>query len=428
MRTQERRLSAGLDYTGVERRGVSAESGILKKLNPFARNREDKTDAEVDQDGLPAVGRAKGNNKLINMLGLVVILTVGIALSIAANSDKSKPIKKSKNQPEQVANTLPPLLIPTAPEPIAYAPSPTDPAGPPSAPDAAPIPFASKPTTGRQSTPNGRPVQSWQDRKMGGAALVTSASGGPAGASEPVAIQGQAPASEDSGPTVPHQDASATGGRGELAAKLEATSMKGASATLLPDRNYVLAKGASLDCVLETALDTTVAGMTTCHLTRDIYSDNGQVVLLDRGTQLVGEYQGGIRQGQARIFVLWTRAKTPNGVIVNLNSPGTDALGRSGLEGWVDTHFLDRFGAALMISLLKDSVAFMIARETSKGNGQNTLILGNTISDSDKLAEKALEASVNIPPTLLKNQGDHIQVLLARDLDFSKVYALQSAP
>lgn len=81
-----------------------------------------------------------------------------------------------------------------------------------------------------------------------------------------------------------------------------------------------------------------------------------------------------------------------------------------------------------MISLLKDSVAFMIARETSKGNGQNTLVLGNTVSDSDKLAEKALEASVNIPPTLLKNQGDHIQVLLARDLDFSKVYALQSAP
>ena len=104
-------------------------------------------------------------------------------------------------------------------------------------------------------------------------------------------------------------------------------------AQVLPTQRLLLPKGAFIDCTLETAIDSTLPGMTTCVMATDTFGVDGQVVLLERGTKLVGETRGQVQQGSARVFVLWTEARTPTGVIVPLASPGADELGRSGLPG-----------------------------------------------------------------------------------------------
>lgn len=190
-----------------------------------------------------------------------------------------------------------------------------------------------------------------------------------------------------------------------------------ARAGRLPDRNRLITAGASLPCVLQTAMDSATRGYVSCLITRDVYSDNGAVVLLERGTRVLGEYRGGVEPGRRRLFVLWTRAVTPAGVAVSLASPAADALGRAGFDGAVDARFWDRFGGALLLSVV-DDVAYAAA-----GGGQEVPSTARLPSDA---ATVALQGSIGIPPTLRKAQGSEVSIFVAQDLDFSDVYALRA--
>ena len=208
---------------------------------------------------------------------------------------------------------------------------------------------------------------------------------------------------------------------GQLATLLRPTVSAAVRAQLLPAQRLLLPKGAFIDCTLETAIDSTLPGMTTCVMATDAFGVDGKVVLLERGTKLIGETRGQVEQGAARIFVLWTEARTPTGVVVPLDSPGADELGRSGLPGEVNRHFWERFGAAMLVSVV-DGAVQAAAQSAHGGNGNVVL---NPSSSQDVLTE-ILKNTISIPPTVTKQNGDRIQVLVARDVDFRSVYELRS--
>ncbi|MBT2305312.1 type IV secretion system protein VirB10 [Variovorax paradoxus] len=215
---------------------------------------------------------------------------------------------------------------------------------------------------------------------------------------------------------------------GTLATNLKPTPTPAVTAQMLPTRRMLLPKGAFIDCTLETAIDSTYEGMTTCIGASDIYGADGKVVLLERGTKYVGEQRGEPRQGQGRVFVVWNEARTPTGVVVQLASPGTDELGRNGLPGFVDTHFWERFGAAILISVIDGTMQAIAAHQqsgTNVGSGGGVVLGPQTGRD---VVTEVLRSTVSIPPTVIKNQGERIQILVARDVDFRTVYALRSDP
>lgn len=213
---------------------------------------------------------------------------------------------------------------------------------------------------------------------------------------------------------------SATASESELETLLTPSVSEAAQALVLPTQRWLLPKGAFIDCTLETAIDSSLPGMTTCITASDTFGADGHVVLLERGTKLVGETRGRPQQGTHRIFVVWTEARTPTGVVVPLDSPGTDELGRSGLPGHVQRHFWERFGAATLVSMIDGAI-----QRAQRSRGGDTVILNP--SGSREIATEILKDTVRIPPTVIKPQGDRIQVLVARDLDFRTVYALRAA-
>jgi type IV secretion system protein VirB10 len=204
-------------------------------------------------------------------------------------------------------------------------------------------------------------------------------------------------------------------GKDDLATRLQPTQLTGVSANVLRHQPYLLTTGTLVPCILQTAMDSTLPGLVTCVIPQDIMGKTG-LTLLDRGTRVTGQFRGGVQQGVERMFVVWTRAETPQGVVINLDSPASDPLGRAGMDGAVDRHFWQRFGGALLLSFVDGAMQAGVA-EASK-SGTTTINTGST----ESVIASSLNGSINIPPTVRKNQGELVSIFVARDLDFSTVY------
>jgi type IV secretion system protein VirB10 len=348
---------------------------------------------------------------LMSALGLGM-LTWYYAKAITRQSRAQQSAQAASTNRAQGEMPLPSLgrIDPPAPPPAAFDSAPLLPPDLASSP--APLspttlrefPLEASPTTPGYGTPQAKtPEQLTLERQMSG--VVYSA-------------QSVMPAA--SAANLPPSPAG-TAEPGELAALLRPAVSAAVRAQVLPTQRLLLPKGAFIDCTLETAIDSTLPGMTTCVMATDTFGVDGQVVLLERGTKLVGETRGQVQQGSARVFVLWNEARTPTGVIVPLVSPGADELGRSGLPGEVNNHFWQRFGAALLVTVIDGAVEGAV--QSSRG-GSGTVVVNPSASQG--VMTEVLKGTVNIPPTVVKHQGDRIQVLVARDLDFRSVYELRS--
>ena len=202
---------------------------------------------------------------------------------------------------------------------------------------------------------------------------------------------------------------------------------RGGTASTLGDRSLTLPRGTNFTCALQTKVVSATSGLVSCQVQRNVYSENGRVLLIERGSHLDGEYAAAsIRPGTVRIPVVWTRVRTTAGVIVDIDSPGTGALGESGVDGEVDNRWFERLGAAMLLSVIDDSVQLIVQDHAGAANGSgNTFVFPATTANASKLAEKVLDSTINIPPLIYRNQGGIVGIVVAHDVDFSGVYQLQ---
>jgi type IV secretion system protein VirB10 len=123
----------------------------------------------------------------------------------------------------------------------------------------------------------------------------------------------------------------------------------------------------------------------------------------------------------ARVFVLWNEARTPHGCRHSAGIAG-DRRARAlrDCAGRVNRHFFERFGAAILISTIDGAVQGAV--QSSGGT-----VIYNPSAAGD-ITTEVLKSTVSIPPTVTKANGDRIQVLVARDLDFRSVYELRPGP
>ncbi|TPW01677.1 MAG: type IV secretion system protein VirB10, partial [Alphaproteobacteria bacterium] len=184
--------------------------------------------------------------------------------------------------------------------------------------------------------------------------------------------------------------------------------------------DVTLPEGAFIAATLETAIQSDLPGSIRAVVARDVYSADATRLLIPRGARLVGTYRSGLVRGQSRVFAVWTRLVRPDGVSIVLDAPLTDGAGRAGASGRRDGHFLERFGASVLLSLIDGATSVAAA---DAGNRDATQLVVRTGDDFSRAAEIALSHAIDIAPTVHVAAGARLQVFVNRDIDFSGVIA-----
>ena len=328
---------------------------------------------------LPRVTQRKKADGLGLAAGIVFVMALGGLTLWSMDSVRKSPVAGVEPTPPAAA-----------PQPAAIAPAPAVPAVTPAVdPNAAPLPapapapvLAAAP--GTAVAPAANPYAS---------PTVVFDVGGVTG---PAGLAG--PAGEAKGGGNANDDfAARVGGTGSTA-----------SATRTFDPATTVTQGTLIPAVLETAIDTDVPGYVRAIVSTDVRSFDGKRVLIPRSSRLIGQYKSGLTAGQKRAYVIWSRLIRPDGVSVNLGSPAIAFGGETGLSGKVNTHFFERFGSAMLLSVVG-------GLSTIVSSGSSVVVGGG-----QSAAAAAIQQSGSVGPTIRVRQGEPIRVFTAKDLDFSQ--------
>jgi type IV secretion system protein VirB10 len=378
----------------------------------------------ADRD-VPSVAITPRNQKLL-IAGFLTLAGLAMILVVISGMDKSAP--KSLVQPKEVT-----FKTPGNPTPYIKTDEPEKASGAPVSADtiAAQKELAMQQEAFRMAQAQQKKLE---QRAMSPQLIFDRQDNQAYAAGQPAAVQKTAYAVPANAPPLPPGGGQGAGGllsgggsedgNAAFAAQNANKEFETAEASQMQNLQSLIPQGTLISGILETAIQSDLPGMVRAIVSENIYSFDGTHLLIPQGSALVGQYRSGIVRGQSRVFVIWNRMIRHDGVTINIGSSGTDELGRSGLEGDVDTHFFERFGSSVLLSMI--DTGLQVVAENANNRNSATVAL-NTGEDFSKSAEIALQNSIAIPPTINIDQGTRIKVFVGKDLDFSHVQGNQLA-
>jgi len=194
-----------------------------------------------------------------------------------------------------------------------------------------------------------------------------------------------------------------------------------------PRSPYELRAGFVVPATLISGINSDLPGQIMAQVAQNVYdTPTGKHLLIPQGSRLVGSYSSDVAYGQQRVLVAWQRIVFPDGKAMDIGMmPGADGAGYSGFNDQVNNHYLRVFGSAFLMSGVVASVSLSQDKNSSStGNQQRASdalsealgqVLGNTIA-------QIISKNLNIAPTLEIRPGYRFNVIVTKDMTFSKPY------
>jgi type IV secretion system protein TrbI len=196
-----------------------------------------------------------------------------------------------------------------------------------------------------------------------------------------------------------------------------------------PRSAYELRAGYVIPATLISGINSELPGQIIGQVAASVYdTPTGKHVLIPQGSRLVGAYSSDVVYGQSRVLVAWQRVIFPDGKALDLGSmPGADSAGYAGFNDQVNNHYARIFGSALLMSGVVAGVTYTQQQNQQQGvfttpSAQQTMstALGQQLG---QVAAQMISKNLSIAPTLEIRPGYRFNVVVIKDLTFSKPYA-----
>jgi len=195
-----------------------------------------------------------------------------------------------------------------------------------------------------------------------------------------------------------------------------------------PRSPFELRAGFVMPATLISGINSDLPGQIVAQVAQNVYdTPTGKYLLIPQGARLVGSYSSEVVYGQARVLVAWQRIVFPDGKAMDIGAmPGADSAGYAGFNDQVNNHYVRLFASAFLMSGVTAGITY------SQRQNQGTTNLG-TPSASSALSEalgqqlgqvtaQMIAKNLNIAPTLEIRPGYRFNVIVIKDMTFSKPY------
>ncbi|TNC78212.1 TrbI/VirB10 family protein [Janthinobacterium lividum] len=210
-------------------------------------------------------------------------------------------------------------------------------------------------------------------------------------------------------------DAQGQGNRWRLDSRAEA-----------PRSPYELRAGFIVPAVLISGVNSDLPGQIVAQVSQDVFDTaTGKWRLIPQGSRLVGQYSSDIAYGQSRVLVAWQRIVFPDGKAMDIGSmPGADSAGYAGFRDQVNNHYFRLFSSAFLMSGITAGIAMSQPQTLSLGTRQSASsamseALGQQLG---QVTAQLISRNMNIAPTLEIRPGYRFNVIVTKDLTFSRPY------
>ncbi|MDP1773600.1 MAG: TrbI/VirB10 family protein [Methylobacter sp.] len=200
-----------------------------------------------------------------------------------------------------------------------------------------------------------------------------------------------------------------------------------------PETLYQLRAGFVIPGTLIGGINSDSPGQIVAQVGQNVYDTaTGRHLLIPQGSRLVGSYFSDIGYGQERILVAWQRIVFPDGKALDIGAmPGADSAGYSGFSDLTNHHSVRLFGSALLMSAVVAATSLSQLNDNNSG-GNNTGYYGQqttagTLNQAlgqqlGQVTAQMIAKNLNIAPTLEIRPGFRFNVVVTKDLTFTKPY------